>query len=146
MADGAIGRHAIGPGQHGGGEVGHGRRVRAHVGAVVVEEFVVDAEDAALCIDGGAHAMLLLARMVGGDQMLAPILDPFDRAAEFQRGGADQNIFRIEFAANAEAAADMALVKLHGVWRGPSIRAIVSRFQCGTLAAPCISRTSRASS
>ena len=48
VADGAIGRHAIGAGQHGGGEIGHGRRVGAHIGAVVVEEFVVDAEDAAV--------------------------------------------------------------------------------------------------
>ncbi len=58
---------------------------------------------------------LLLARMIGGDQMFAPVLDPFDRSAEFQRGGADQNVFRINFAADAEAAADMTLEKLDGV-------------------------------
>ena len=83
MADGAVGRHAIGPGQHGGGKIGHGRRVRAHIGAVVVEKFVVDAEDVPLRIDGGAHPMMLLARMIGGDQVLAAVLDPFDRARNF---------------------------------------------------------------
>ena len=56
---------------------------------------------------------MLLARMVGRDQMLAPILDPFDRLLELQRGGADQHVFRIHFAADAEAAADIAFVKLN---------------------------------
>ena len=83
MADGAVGRHAIGPGQHGGGKVGHGRRMRAHIGAVVVEKFIIDAEDVALRIDGGAHAMMLVTRMIGGDQVLAAVFDPFDRALEF---------------------------------------------------------------
>ena len=46
--------------------------------------------------------------------MLAAVLDPFDRAAKVQRGGANQNVFRIKFAADAEAAANMALVELHG--------------------------------
>ena len=117
MADGAIGRHAIGPRQHRRGEVGHGGGVRAHIGAVVVKEFVVDAENAALRVDGGADAVDLLARMIGGDQMLAPVLDPLDRRLEDERGGADQHVLGIDFAADAEAAADMALIKLHGVAR-----------------------------
>ena len=81
MADRAVGRHAIGAGQHGGGEIGHGRRMRAHIGAVIVEKFVLDTKDVALHIDGGADAMMLFARMIGGDQVLAPVLDPFDRDA-----------------------------------------------------------------
>ena len=114
---GAVGRHAIGAGQHRRGKVGHGRGVRAHIGAVVVEELILDAEDAAFCVDGRAHLVRLLARMIGGDQVLAPVLDPLDRRFELQRGGANQHVLRIKFAADAEAAADMALVKLHGVPR-----------------------------
>ena len=53
----------------------------AHIGALVVEELVVDREDAAVGVDRGADAVALLARMVGGDQMLAPVLDPFHRAS-----------------------------------------------------------------
>ena len=82
MAARAIGRHAVGAGQHGGGEIGHGRRVRAHVGAVVVEELVVDAEDAAVFVDRRPDLVALLARVIGGDQVLAPVLDPFDRPLE----------------------------------------------------------------
>ena len=55
----------------------------------------------------------LLARMVGGHQMLAPVLDPFHRAPEAQRRDADQHVLGIELAAHAEAAADMAFVEMH---------------------------------
>ena len=112
VADGAIGRHAIGARQHGGGEIGHGGGMRAHIGAVVVEEFVVDAENAAVFVDRRLDLVALLARVIGGDQMLAPVLDPFDRPLERQRRGADQHVFRIHLAADAEAAADMAFVEL----------------------------------
>ena len=121
MADRPIGRHAIGPGQHGGGEIGHGGGVGAHVAALVVEEFVVDGENAAFRIDRGADLVPLLARMIGGDQMLAPVLDPFHRPAEPQRGEADQHVLGIELAADAEAAADMAFEQMHGRRdRGPA--------------------------
>ena len=79
-----------------------------------MEEFVVDAEDAPVAIDGGPYLVALLARMIGGDQVFTTIFDPFDRLTEFQCGGADQHIFRIQLAADAEAAADMALVEMDG--------------------------------
>jgi len=50
--------------------------------------------------------------MVGGKQMLAPILDPFDRSAQLHRREADQHILRVELAAHAEAATDMDLVQM----------------------------------
>ena len=65
MAGGAIGRHAIGPWQHGRGEVGHGGGVRAHVSAVVVEKFVIDCKDLAARIDSRADLVVLLARVIG---------------------------------------------------------------------------------
>ncbi len=123
MAHGAVGRHVIGPRQHRRGEVGDGGGVGAHVGTVVVEELILDAEDAAFYIDGGAHSMRLLARMVGGDQVLAPVLDPLYRPLEFQRRGTDQHVLRVKLAADAEAAADVALVKLHGIaWPAKHLR------------------------
>ena len=85
----------------------------AHIAALVVKEFVVDAEDAAVRIDRGARVVALLARMIGGDQVLAPVLDPFHRPAEPQRRDADQHVLGIELAADAEAAADMALEQVH---------------------------------
>ena len=119
VANGAIGRHAIGPGQHGGGQVRHRSGVGAHVGALVMKEFVVNAEDASLGIDRRADAMLLLPRMIGGDQVLTAVLDPFHRPAKPQRRRADQDILGIKLAADAEAAADMALVKMNPRRREP---------------------------
>ncbi len=88
--------------------------MRAHVSAVVVEKFVIDRKDMAVFVDGGADFVLLLARVIGGNQMFATVLDPFDGFTEFQRRRADQNVFRINFAAHAEAAADMTLEQLNG--------------------------------
>src|SRR5207237_1307300 len=66
--DGPIGRHAIGPGQHGGGKVRDRGRVGAHVAALIVEEFVIHREEAALGVDRRAHFVALLTGMIGGDQ------------------------------------------------------------------------------
>jgi hypothetical protein len=85
----------------------------ANIRALIVEEFVVDREDPAILVDRGAHMVMLLARMIGGHQMLAPVLDPFDRAAEPERGERNEHIFGIEFPADAETAADMPLVEMH---------------------------------
>ena len=61
----------------------------------------------------GLDVVVLVARVVGGDQMLAPVLDPFHRALQPHRRDADQDVLGIELAADAEAAADVRLVALH---------------------------------
>src|SRR6185437_155970 len=119
VTGGAIGRHAIGAGQHRGGEIRHGGGVRAHVSAIVVEKFVIDCKNFAIFVDGGTDFVVLLARMIGRDQMFAPVLDPFYRTSECQRGRAHQNIFRIDFAAHAETAADVTLEQLNGFTFAP---------------------------
>ena len=62
---------------------------------------------------------MLIARMVGGDQMLAAVLDPFHRAVEPHRGDANQHVLGINLAADAEAAADVQLVAPHRRRRPP---------------------------
>src|SRR5262249_43766947 len=74
VANGPIDRYTIRPRQHRRREIGHRRRVSAHITALIVEELVIDGEDAALGVDRGAHLVLLLARMI--------VLDPFHRPAE----------------------------------------------------------------
>ena len=54
-----------------------GTVVRAHISALIVQEFAVDREQLAIAIDRGADTIVLLAGMIGRDQMLATILDPF---------------------------------------------------------------------
>ncbi len=57
--------------------------------------------------------MTLLARVIGGNQMFAPVLDPFNGFFESQGGRANEHILRVHFPANAEASADVALIELH---------------------------------
>jgi hypothetical protein len=77
-----------------------------------VEKLVLDGEDPTLRIDPGADMMALLARVVGGHQVLAPVFDPFDWAPEAQRGERYQHVFGVELPPDAKLAADMALVEM----------------------------------
>ena len=110
MTDRPIGRHPIRAGQNARGHVHDARGMGPHIGALVMKVEVVDRQDASIGIDRRADAVELLARMIGGDEMLAPVLDPFHRPAETHGGDADQDILGIELAANAEAAAHMRFV------------------------------------
>ncbi len=85
----------------------------AHIGALVEIELVVERQDHAVGIDRHARMVALLARMVRRHQVLATVLDPFDRAAEAQRGEADEEILGIELAADAEPAAGVTLLQHH---------------------------------
>jgi hypothetical protein len=111
--DHAIGVNTIRPEQHGGSEIRDRRGMRTHIGTLIVKEFAVDAEQAPGFIDGSADTIMLFAGMIGGDEVFAPILDPFHRAAEPERGDTDEHVFGIKFAAHAEAAAGMAFMKMN---------------------------------
>ena len=112
-----IGRNDVGAGQHGRGQIRDRGGVGPDVGALVRPELVVEAEDEAARIDRGAHLVHLIARVVGGEQMLAAVLDPLDRPAQAARGEADQHVLGIQLAANAEPAADVPLEQLQRAGR-----------------------------
>ena len=136
MPDRAVGGNPIGTGQD---AADHGRdpqRMGAHIGALVVPELVVEREDHPRSIDPGAHLVALFARVVGGNEVLAPVLDPFDRPAEPHRGAAHQHVLGIKLAAHPEPAADMGSWTWIDDGLRRSIRARRSRTRCGTLAAP----------
>jgi hypothetical protein len=48
-------------------------------------------QDPTVRVERGARMMALLARVVGGHQVLAPVLDPFDRPSQSQGGEADKS-------------------------------------------------------
>ena len=75
------------------------------------------AEDRAVAIAGDLQLALGVARMIGGEQMLAAVLDPFDRPAGQARGKRNEKILGIELAARAEAAADVVLHHADGAFR-----------------------------
>ena len=80
---------------------------------------VLERQDLPLGIGGDADPMDLLARMIGGHQMLVPILDPLHRPPQPQGGEADQDVLRIELAANPESASDMSLEQVNGGGAAP---------------------------
>ena len=59
------------------------------------------------------------ARVIGRHQVLAAILDPFDRAADMAGRERDEKILGIELAAHAEAAADIELDHVDGLLGKP---------------------------
>ena len=67
MAERAIGADDVGAGQDPAGRLGDALAVRARIGALIVEEFVVDGEQCAGRVDGRADVMGLLTGMIGGE-------------------------------------------------------------------------------
>ena len=65
------------------------------------------AEQAAVSVEGDFEVPVLVALLDGGEEMLAPVLDPFDRPAQHQAGGGKRHLLRIHHELGAEAAADI---------------------------------------
>ena len=61
-----------------------------------MDQPAAQAEDLAVAVDRELQVPELVALLVGAEEILAPVLDPFDRAAEHARRGGDARIFRIE--------------------------------------------------
>src|SRR5262249_44229448 len=61
--------------------------------------------DRAIRVAGDLKLAISIAGMIGGAEVLAAILDPFDGPAGEARRERNQKIFRVEFAARAEASA-----------------------------------------
>ena len=94
-----------------------GRAVGADIGALVGADAAAQRQNGAVAVAGDLQLALGLAGMVGGEQMLAAVLDPFDRAAGEPRRERDQEILGVELAARAEAAADIVLHHADGAFR-----------------------------
>ncbi len=85
------------------------RAVGAHIGADVHIGVTAQSQDGAVARAGDLHVAFRLARMVHAHQVLAAILGPFHRPPGLPRRERNQKVLRIEFAARAEAAADVVL-------------------------------------
>ncbi len=100
-------RNVVGAG-HELRDVAHrGHAVGTHIGADIDIDVAAQADDQAVPVERHLDLAFGLARMRDRHEMLAPILHPFDRAAELARRKGDQKVFRIKFAPRPEAAADI---------------------------------------
>ena len=73
-------------------------------------------------IAGDLQLALGFAGVIGGEEMLPAVLDPLDRTAGEARGKRDEVILGIEFAARAEAAADVVLHHADRAFRQAHLR------------------------
>src|SRR5215472_17987315 len=97
--------NAIGAGEHLREIARGGRAVGADVGALIGPGVAAQRPDRAIRVAGDLKLAISIAGMIGGAEVLAAILDPFDGPAGEARRERNQKIFRVEFAARAEASA-----------------------------------------
>src|SRR5439155_23509371 len=83
--------------------------VGADIGPQVEKHLAAQAEDRAIAAAGDLDLAIRLARMVHRNQVLAPILEPADRAADKPRPEREQTVLGIELASGAKAAANIVL-------------------------------------
>ena len=96
----------IGPAHHRGGIV-RDVDVLQRIGAEVVDEAAAHAEHLAVGVDRDVDRPVLVALLRGVGEMLAPVLDPFDRALEQLRRRHHRDVLRIDAKLRTEAAADI---------------------------------------
>jgi hypothetical protein len=72
-----------------------------------VNEAAAHAEYQALAIDGNLHVPVLIALLMRGEEVLAPVFDPLHGTIEHAGRYGDADVLRIERALRAEAAADV---------------------------------------
>ena len=109
-------RNAVRPGEH-LRDVARGRRpVGADIGALIGAGASAQRQDRAVPVARDLQFTFGIAGMIGGEQMLAAILDPLHRPAGEACRERDQKVLRIEFAARAEAAADVVLHHADGAF------------------------------
>ena len=72
-----------------------------------MDHLAAHAEQAAVVVEGDLEVPILVALLDGGEKMLAPVLDPFDRPPQQQARGGERHLLRIHHELGAEAAADV---------------------------------------
>ena len=82
------------------------------------------AQDLAARVGGELHTPILIALLDRAEEMLAPVLHPFDRPAQLARDGGHDDLLRIDHELRAEAAAHLGCDHAQLVLGWPSISAM----------------------
>ncbi len=91
----AVGGDLVWADQRGAGDDGHDQAV-GDVGAGIVEEHGAHAQNPARAVHRDLNVVNLLPLLVGGHEVLAPVLDPLDRPAQPHRGQRHQDLLGVE--------------------------------------------------
>ncbi len=81
--------------QSAGSDNGHDDAI-GRIGSGIMQKFIAYSQQYALIIKGIFYFVLLAALLVGGDEMFAPVLDPFDRPPQLDSREWRQNLLWIE--------------------------------------------------
>src|SRR6266481_5277261 len=112
-------RNAVRPQHEARRHVSYSRAMSAYISTLVMKELIANTENATAVVDCRLEQVSLLARVVGGDQVLPPIFDPLNRPTQTQSRQAHQYILRIQFPTDSEAAADVPLIKMKALRAPP---------------------------
>ena len=104
-------RHVV-DGRHDPRAVRH-RHIRHRMRADVADPFVVDGENAAVFREAERGAHDLVAALIVGQERLAAVAGPLDRAADATRGPHDRELLDVDERARAEAAAGIGADHAH---------------------------------
>ena len=80
---------------------------KAPVRALIAHDVGFNREESAIRIRGDTDEHVLVAGVAGREEVLATILDPFDRPAESKREPGDENVFGVHVGFLSEPAADV---------------------------------------
>ena len=90
--------------------------MRADVGAHVVDHAIPQPQDGPVGTNGELHLVLLLARMIRGQEVLLTVLNPLHRATQPHGQQRDQEVLGVELTAHAETAAHIRLDEVDPVF------------------------------
>src|SRR5207244_2606485 len=86
-------------------------------GAAIGHEIIAKRQDAAGLIEADLEVVDLVARMRGGEEVLAAVLDPAHGPPELAGEEGDQEVLGVDVALDAEAAADVGRHAAHARFR-----------------------------
>src|ERR1019366_10417852 len=77
------------------------------IGALIVKQVTARAEQASVAIVSNLDLPVLVALLQRGEEMLAPVLDPFERLSRYERRSGYRRLFRIDEVFGAKSTADI---------------------------------------
>ena len=116
MYAGLEGGDAVGADQQPGGQGGDDGSVGADVAAHVAVDVGPESEQRTVVVGGDFHLAEHLAGMVGGDEVLQAVLNPLNWPFQLHGGEGNEEVFGIELASDAEAAAYIWLYEMDAVF------------------------------
>ena len=128
-----VGGQHVGARHRGGADVRHHQAPR-HVSAGVVQEMAAQPEQVSFPVERELSLPVLVAFLIGGEEVLTPVLYPLHGTAGEQRAGGNAELLGVEHGLGTEAATDVGsdhpdLMLSHAHHAGVGIAVLVRRLR-----------------